>query len=253
MCIFLVRMKFHFLTSSNLILCDFLLLAMTIALGGQYNRWTDTLIVGFWGTIISVIYNGIGYYCFAACMAEMAGTLPFSGGVYGFVRAFLGPFSGYIVSRFEIIMIICYVAALVQSLGTFPTLAGVSTKDMEPAWWLFYYVTAVGIALVGCNYIEYWAFIRLIGGFSLILLLIYILGSFASVNYDTFASGDTYNFTEEFYMARIYKTAGMFRGVQYLPLMSIKCADVSRINFSFIFITLIYLIYLRQRMIFLEV
>ena len=200
---------------------------MTIALGGQYNRWTDTLAAGFWPTVISTCYNGIGYVCFAACMAEMAGTLPFSGGVYGFVRAFVGPFSGYIVSRFEIIMVICYVAALVQSLGTFPTLAGISSKEVEPAWWLLYFVTATGIALLGCNYKEYWMFIRVIGGLSLLLLVMYILGSFGSVNYDTWAAGNGNDFKPDVILKN-FETAGMFRGMQYLPLVSIKLADVSQ-------------------------
>lgn len=208
-------------------------LAMTIALGGQYNRWTDALVTGFWGSVVCMLFSGVGYVCFAACMAEMAGTLPFSGGVYGFVRAFLGPLSGYIVSRFEIIMVICYVAILVQSLGTFPTSAGISSKEMEPAWWLFFYVTAVGIASVGCNYVEYWAFIRLIGAVSLLLLLIYIFGSFASVDFHTYANAEENDFEPDFYMVHIFHCAGMFRGVQFLPLISMKVNDVSDRLYSF--------------------
>jgi len=200
---------------------------MTIALGGQYNRWNESLQAGFWETVFAVIANGIGYVCFAACMAEMAGTLPFSGGVYGFVRAFIGPFSGYIVSRFEIIMVICYVASLVQSLGTFPTLAGISSKEVEPAWWLLYFVTATGIALLGCDYKEYWMFIRVIGGLSLLLLVMYILGSFGQVNYDAYADGSSSFDGDMDWLSLFCSTAGMFRGMQYLPLVSIKLADVS--------------------------
>ena len=200
---------------------------MTITLGGQYSRWNDTLLAGFWQTVISVSINGVGYVCFAACMAEMAGTLPFSGGIYGFVRAFLGPFSGFIVSRFEIIMVICYVASLVLSLGTFPTLAGISSKEVEPAWWLLYFVTATGIALLGCDYKEYWMFIRGIGGLSLLLLVMFILGSFGQVNYDVYAGGNAAFKSDLNSMPWVYGTAGMFHGMQYLPLVSIKLADVS--------------------------
>ncbi len=205
---------------------DIYFLAMTIALGGQYNRWNPPLEAGFWQAITSVIFTGIGYLCFAACMAEMSGTLPFSGGVYGFVRAFIGPFAGYVVSRFEIIMIICYLSPLVQSLGTFPTVAGVSSQEMEPLWWLFFFSTAVGIAMVGCNYVEYWGFIKLIGGLSLVLLWIYILGSLDTVNYDRWADGQKGIDWHQFF-PRIYQTAGMFRGMQYLPLVSMKLEDVS--------------------------
>ena len=127
-----------------------------------------------------------------------------------------------------------------------PTAAGISTKEMEPVWWLFYYVTAVGIALLGCNYVEYWAFIRLIGGFSFIMLVIYILGSFASVDYNRYASADKYNFETEFYMLRIFNSAGMFRGVQFLPLISMKVNDVSAcfISISFLLFLILILIFL---------
>jgi amino acid transporter len=177
---------------------------------------------------MAMLFSGVGYLCFAACMAEMLGTLPFSGGVYGFVRAFIGPFFGYVVSRFEILMIICYLSPLVQSLGTFPTVAGISSQEMEPAWWLFFSGTAVGIAMVGCNYVEYWVFIKLIGALSLLLVWIYIFGSLDSVNYERWSDGgETIEWGE--FLPRIYQTAGMFRGVQYLPLVSVKLADVSNL------------------------
>ncbi len=207
-------------------------IALVIALGGQYNRWTPILEAGFWPAIIAMLYTGTGYLCFAACMAEMSATLPFSGGVYGFVRAFIGPFFGYVVSCFEMFMIICYLSPLVQSLGTFPTMAGVSSETFEPAWWLFFSVSAVSIAMIGCNYAEYWGFIKLIGALSLLLLWIYIFGSLGHVNYDRWANGGESIEWNEF-LPRIYQTAGMFRGVQYLPLVSIKLADVSyRVNIS---------------------
>lgn len=209
---------------------QFFFSAMAIALGGQYNRWTSSLEGGFWSTIVAMFFNAIGYLCFAACMAEMSGTLPFSGGVYGFVRAFVGPFAGYVVSRFEIIMIVCYLSTLIQALGTFPTLAGVSSSVMEPLWWLFFFTTSVGIAVVGCNYVEYWTFIKIIGGLSLVLLWIYIFGSLGTVNYDQWADGNDAKDSWNDFFPHIYQTAGMFRGMQYLPLVSIKLENVSLLN-----------------------
>jgi len=121
---------------------------------------------------------------------------------------------------------------LVQSIGTMPTTAGVSAKEYEPLWWLFFFATSTGIALIGCNYTEYWMFIRLIGGLSLLLLVIFILGSFSYVDYDQFHTiaepVDVNTFT------RIYQCAGMFRGVQYLPLVSVKLADVSQLTFLYL-------------------
>jgi len=58
---------------------------MTIALGGQYYRWNQILTTDFWAVIFYLFLNSVGYICFAVCMAEMSGTMPFSGGIYGFV------------------------------------------------------------------------------------------------------------------------------------------------------------------------
>jgi len=128
-------------------------------------------------------------------------------------------------------MIICYVATIVQWIGTFPTLAGISSQEMEPLWWLFYYVVCTSLAVLGCNYKAYWMCIRMMGSLSLLLLIVYIFGSFPTVNYSRYVYVE--NNTKAFDLTHFedcFKIAGMFRGLQFLPLVSIKVQNVS--NFA---------------------
>jgi ethanolamine permease len=200
---------------------------MTVVIGGQYYRWNDSFHGGFWSTFTSILLNGTGYICLACCMSEMSSTLPFSGGIYGFVRAFMGPFSGYVVSRYEIILNISYVSNLTLLLGSMPTYGGLSSKELEPVWWIFMYSFCVSMAIWGCNKRSYWMFIKAIGGISLLLIVIYILGSFAFVDFDRYADGGESINGMEFF-EKVHHTAGMFRGIQYLPLVSIKIENPKR-------------------------
>lgn len=222
-CTFLVRTTAVQLQSFPLF---FLLLsiAMIIVIGKQYYRWNLVLDDGFWSIVTAMLLNGIGYVCLSFCMSEMSSTLPFSGGIYGFVRAFLGPYSGYIASRFEIILNICYVSSAALAIGAFPTYAGISSRNVEPAWWCLMYGFAMTMSLIGCS--PYWAWNKVMGCTALVLMLVYILGSLPSVDYTAYANGNE-AFNGAHFMSAFPYTSPMFLGIQYLPLISGKCSDVS--------------------------
>jgi len=66
---------------------------------------------------------------------------------------------------------------------------------------------------------------------------VYILGSFASVDYNTNVDDDI-PFTGSNLMHALQYTSPMFLGIQYLPLISVKCTNVSLLFFlSLIYIT----------------
>ena len=142
---------------------------MTIVMGGQYYRWNGAFNGGFWPAVTSLFLNGLGYFCLTMCMSEMSSTLPFSGGIYGFVRAFLGPYSGYIASRFEIVLNIGYVSSSALLVGSFPTYAGISSQEVEPAWWCLMFGFAMAMSLYGCT--PYWMLNKCMGCWSLALIM----------------------------------------------------------------------------------
>lgn len=195
-----------------------------MVLGRQYYGWSLTFEHGFWPVVSALILNGIGYICLTLCMSEMSSTLPFSGGIYGFVRAFLGPFSGYIASRFELLLNISMVSISTLVVAAFPTIAGISTIEQEPAWWCLFYGFAMIVILMGGNVFRVWVWLS--GSFALVLMLIYIFGSFQSVDYNTWANGD-HPFSGSDFMGAFPFTSPVYLGIQYLPLTSGNCADVS--------------------------
>jgi len=200
---------------------------MKIVIGAQYYQWNTALKYGFWPCVTGVLVNGLGYICLGLCLSEMSSTLPFSGGIYGFVRAFVGPYSGYIVSHFEILSNVCRVASVCLMVGKFPTYAGISSEAMEPAWWCLMFGFAMIIGLVGSIS---WKIVNiLLGSGSLILLIVYICGSFAFVDYETnvVKEDGIVPFTGENLMHALQYTSPMFLGIQHLPLLSVRCYNVS--------------------------
>lgn len=197
---------------------------MTIVIGGQYYRWNESFSSGFWTSFTSLVINALGYICLTFCMSEMSSTLPFSGGIYGFVRAFVGPYVGYIASRFEIVLNICYVSSAVLAVGSFPTYAGISSREVEPGWWCLMYGFAMVMSLVGCS--PYWTLNKMLGGVALVLMVVYLLGSLGSLDFRSNADGDV-EYTGTELMEHFQSTSCLFLGIQYLPLASVKCADVS--------------------------
>lgn len=63
----------------NVTILDFLILGMTVVLGGQVFQWNHGLKAGIWEFFTSTVLTGIAYICLALCMAELTSTLPFSG------------------------------------------------------------------------------------------------------------------------------------------------------------------------------
>ena len=62
----------------------------------------------------------------------------------------VGPYSGYIVCRLEIILNVCRVANT-GLMVHFPTYAGISSQEAEPAWWCLMFGFAMAMSLYGCT------------------------------------------------------------------------------------------------------
>ncbi len=109
-------------------------------------------------------------------------------------------------------------------LGSFTHDAGLSHHTVEPAWWCLMFGIAMTISLVGGKL--FWNCNKMLACAAIGVLLIYILGSFAAVNYNEYADGTAAVEGREV-VRQVHHTSGMFLGLQYLPLMSGMCKDVS--------------------------
>lgn len=80
--------KFHWIKTKHLNQIDIFLFVMSMVLGKQFDNSFEE---GFYSSLAAMIFTALGYIFLAFCLAEMSSSLPFSGGIYGFVRAFTLP------------------------------------------------------------------------------------------------------------------------------------------------------------------
>lgn len=197
-------------------------------IGGQFISWNVGLEGGFWEYFCSVLLVAINYLSLNLCLAEMTSALPFSGGIFGFIRATSGPYLGFCVGCCETLQYVAYSAnvamvlahAVVVSLG-FGSLA-------EPLFAIFYFIVIATINIRGgagfwrCNYI--------LCSISIIILLVYIIATISGVNYDEYvASVDNTSKFHGFAMMKHFPSSmWLFLGSETLPLYGRSAANVSR-------------------------
>ena len=58
---------------------DMWCLGITIAIGGEYFGWNESLLAGFGSTLIATFLMATAYICLVFCIAELSSALPFAG------------------------------------------------------------------------------------------------------------------------------------------------------------------------------
>lgn len=119
--------RFSFLKQTSISRTDMFLLGITGIITQQIVSWNNAAEGSFKEFIASAIFPTIGYIILTCCVAEMASALPFSGGIYGFVRAFTTPVVGFFVAVFEMSFFTCAVrinVVVVHLIELFSNLLG---------------------------------------------------------------------------------------------------------------------------------
>lgn len=113
-------------------------------------------------------------------MGEMTSALPFSGGIFGFVRAATGPYYGFIVACLEVIFCLSYVIGVHQYCTVIPVTAGfIDISDMPNLIGIFYGFNLF-LNLLGGK--PYWIIVCLAGFAIFFLLLSFLFGTLIDVN-----------------------------------------------------------------------
>lgn len=192
-------------------------------MGGHFLSWMEIYQSGFAGSLFSILFTGIGYICLCFCMAELSSALPFSGGIYGFVRAFLGPYYGFLVAFYDILFNVLYVSRCIIYLSYLPSLFGYTEVELKPLFALVIYGLCNGMCILGENR-TFWKVNRGLGAVSLFLMLIYLIGTLKQVNYDKWVSAtDIYH--SNLAMGHLLPSTWLFVGIEYLPLASSTCSN----------------------------
>jgi amino acid transporter len=159
---------------------DIWALGITIVIGGQYFSWNAGLTAGVGTYTIALSLIAAAYICLCFCTSEITSALPFAGGAYGLARCSLGFYPGFLIGCSETIEYIFYVASATVTLGImitdmYPDLAG-----YEPFIWLAFYASALFIHIFGG--LNFWRFNMSIAVLSIIIVIIFVLGSIPYVN-----------------------------------------------------------------------
>ena len=77
---------------------------------------------------------GCMYLLLAMCFAELSSIVAFAGGSFGYCRAALGPFWGFMVGASEMLQNFMYVVATVMVFAHTCTMLFAVTRMLEPLW-----------------------------------------------------------------------------------------------------------------------
>ncbi len=195
---------------------------MTV-LGGQFFGWNSALDMGLWCYLSALLLTGLGYLCLTLCLAEMTSALPFSGGLYGFVRVTINPFWGFLVALCEIVQSVFYISVCVMFMAELVREATDCSINDEPIVWMLFFVTAVGTQLLGGA--VFLSFNRFLGSLILFIVLLYLTLSPIHSEFNKYTwRHDGFAVIEV--LQRFPFASWMFLGVEYIPLFSVYCMKV---------------------------
>jgi amino acid transporter len=164
---------------------DIFFLLVNIVIGPQFRI---SFAENIWETFFDFFFTGIGYVCLAASLAEMISALPFSGGIYGIVRAFTHPFLGFYVACFELLISFLYLTQWMYEMSHTPIYAGWLANDKILYLVLASYVIVVTLCIFGGKI--FWTTNTILAVATLGLIFIYIFGSIPNMNFDKYGTQD---------------------------------------------------------------
>lgn len=184
-------------------------------LGNRGALWNTGLVYGNSSLLLNLLYGGSGFLCLNLCMGEMSSALPFSGGIFGFVRATLGPFLGFLVACCEIVYCITTIVLRVQRLP-------MGNNSTNAALIAASFAICLVFNLVGGKPV--FMMTNLLGFFVMTMLLIYLFGTLGSIDTDSVGfdkyAGSFSAMTWSSIMSGRITTGSQFNGLQFFPLLS---------------------------------
>ncbi len=124
-------------------------LGVGAVISGHFSGWNFGLANG-WGSmlaagiIIAVMYLGLTF-----SIAEMSPALPHTGAAYSFARTAMGPWGGFLTGLSENVEYVLTPAVIVFFIGSYMGGITGTPAEMQPLWWIGFYVLFVGLNIIG--------------------------------------------------------------------------------------------------------
>lgn len=148
-----------------------------------------------------------------------------------FCRVALSPFLGFMMGCCESLQTIMYVAAAVDAFGHVCCAMFGASHTLEPLWWTVFYISALPLFMHGGKL--FWNFNAVIGFISLLVIVMYCLGSIPQLDFATFVTRleehhhQTYEHSTKAFLKYVHLGAWYFIGIEGLPL---SCIDAQHVR-----------------------
>jgi len=156
-------------------------IGVVLLVGGNSVSWNIGLQAGSLGFSINTTLASTGFASMALCISEILSGLPFSGGAFGMVRCTVGFFPGFIVGCTEVCYYIITASLTVYALcpmiaSSLHLTGGLANAIIA----LLFYCSVFLLMIQRRSSGLFWNFTKALALISVLLLLIYFVGSLGS-------------------------------------------------------------------------
>lgn len=168
------------------------------------------------------------YLLLSMCYAELTSVVAFAGGSFGYCRAALGPFWGFLVGASEMLENFLYVVVTVMTIGSACTEVFGTSRQWEPVWYLLTYGLLVGVHLRGGELL--WYTVMLCGIVTVALILLFCVSETLTIDVSKYGlqNGRLFNDGATGFMEAIYFPSTFYIGLEILPQTCDRVKNVSR-------------------------
>ncbi|EGZ27827.1 hypothetical protein PHYSODRAFT_321553 [Phytophthora sojae] len=168
-------------------------LGVGAVIGGEFYGWQSSLIAGFNGLLILLVFVTTLYTLLTFSIAEMSASIPSGGGPYVFSLHGIGPKAAYFAGLAEIVKVISTVATTTYGIFLYlDALFGLNTS-YAPIWWIGTNVLFVSLNIVG---VEATFRVQVFATFlSTAMLVVFYCGSFSQLDYTTWVVDQNWEWT----------------------------------------------------------
>lgn len=124
-------------------------LGVGAVISGHFSGWNFGLANGWGSMLIATIIIAVMYLGLTFSLAEMSPALPHTGGAYSFARTAMGPWGGFLTGLAENVEYVLTPAVIVFFIGSYMGSIVGTPADMQPLWWIGFYVLFVGLNIIG--------------------------------------------------------------------------------------------------------
>eukprot|EP01040_Poterioochromonas_malhamensis_P017031 gene17031-19483_t len=205
-----------------------LLMVIGVQCGGMSTIWSIGATEGLKKLFLGHALVGLMYVLLAICFAELTSVVPFSGGSFGFCRAALGPFWGFMVGASEVLENIMKVVVCVYLIASACTSVFKTKAHFTPCWILVCYVLLFAIHLRGGSF--FCNTIIILGLISIGTVLMFCIGNTKDIDVELYGQIDnsTFDGHGEDFLSSLYLVIWVYIGLEIVPQTCERVKDVHK-------------------------